>query len=106
MHPGAVLVQEGKEAVVRVSHVINTELEGVVAVLKIMQSHLKVEHRDMVGVRIGTWLRRIPTKSRPPADIAPPSTSGVVVCQGKVVRQEDEHVKSTSTWHVTSLGFK
>ena len=106
MHPGAVLVQEGKEAVVRVSHVINTELEGVVAVLRTVQSHLKVEHQDMVRVQIGTWPRRILAKSRPPADIAPPSTSGVVVCQEKVVRQRDEHVKSTSTWHVTSLGFK
>ena len=63
VHPEAVLVGEGKEAMLRMSHVIDLVLEGLVAVLKTVQSHLKVEHPVMVRFPIGTWPRRIPTKS-------------------------------------------
>ena len=72
IHPEAVLVGGGKEAVPKVSHVINPVLEGLVAVLKTVQSHLKVEHPVImvanvvslpVRFPIGTWPRRIPTKS-------------------------------------------
>ena len=72
VHPEAVLVGEGEEAMLRMSHVIDLVLEGLVAVLKTVQSHLKVEHPVIMVARvvpllvrfpIGTWPRRIPTKS-------------------------------------------